>query len=119
MVAPRLAGLFRRGKGQPEDAATAEESASVHEATASGPGAEKHEDDGKDAEAAGTGGGAPLVQSVSTATENIVYPTGLRLALIMLSVFVSMFLVALVSRPALQSSPIMCSVRRQAWWSLR
>lgn len=32
----------------------------------------------------------------STATENMVYPTGARLALVMLSIFVSMFLVALV-----------------------
>lgn len=32
-----------------------------------------------------------------TKTEDIVYPTGLKLALIMISTFVSMFLVALVS----------------------
>lgn len=37
-----------------------------------------------------------LAPTRTTATEDIVYPSGLKLALLMTSVFVSMFLVALV-----------------------
>ncbi len=37
-----------------------------------------------------------LAQVNTTATEDIVYPTGLKLALLLVSVFISMFLVALV-----------------------
>lgn len=39
-----------------------------------------------------------------TRTEDIVYPTGVKLALLMTSTFVSMFLVALVSSPPSMSS---------------
>lgn len=46
---------------------------------------------------ADAGLGAPLDQTDTTATKDIVYPSGLRLFLLMASIFVSMFLVALVS----------------------
>lgn len=40
---------------------------------------------------------ADLAQVSTTATQDIVYPEGFKLALLLLSVFVSMFLVSLVS----------------------
>ncbi len=49
-------------------------------------------------------------ESGPTEPQDIVYPTGLRLALLLTSVFVSMFLVALVRI----SSPVACS--SCPWW---
>lgn len=110
MGAPRLATLLRRGeKKKQQQPDEAQASAEIYEAVPGPTGGERDDDEGKETGGSGSGGGAPLVQSVSTRTENIVYPTGLRLALIMLSVFVSMFLVALASlhllKGALERSP--------------
>ncbi len=68
--------LFKKG-AQPAEPAMLDDKAAEHQTAAAG-----QTDD--------------LTPTRTTATEDIVYPTGLKLALLLLSVFISMFLVALV-----------------------
>ena len=93
--------MFFRRKNQPDPAAAGSESGSsmnAHQAVGDDKAAKSGQDDGGD----------EALEPVATAgsTENIDYPTGMTLFLLMTSVFVSMFLVALVRlRPPAPVAP--------------
>ncbi len=96
----------RRAKSKAEPAAaatTSETEAPVPEATAASNTEELR---------LGEHAGGSLAQVDTTATEDIEYPSGLKLGLLLASIFISMFLVALVGLPLLSEYTMRCSPTR-------
>ncbi len=88
--------MFSRKRNSPPAAAEARPSSDAAEEPKTGPladvdAAAAADDDDDDDDVP-----ADLAQARSTAPEDIVYPSGLKLALLLSSIFISMFLVALV-----------------------